>query len=56
MKKITKLITAITASFFMTVSSAVAFEGFSIGVMASSVDFETTGKELEGGVGKIFYD
>jgi hypothetical protein len=51
MKKITKLITAITASFFMTVSSAVAFEGFSIGVIATTTDFETTGSEIEGGVG-----
>ena len=34
---------------FLISTSAMAFEGFSIGIMASSADFDTTGKELEGG-------
>ena len=30
-------------------ASAIAFEGVSIGIIATSADFDTTGKELEGG-------
>jgi len=47
MTKINKLIIAITAVLFMS-GSAIAFEGFSIGVIAGTTDFDTTGSEFTG--------
>ena len=44
MTKINKLIVAIIASLFMSVS-AMAFEGFSIGIIGGTTDFDTTGNE-----------
>jgi len=45
MTKINKLIIAITAVLFMSVS-AMAFEGFSVGVIGGTSDFDTTGSEF----------
>jgi len=45
MTKINKLIVAIIASLFMS-TSVMAFEGFSIGVIGGTVDFDTTGSEF----------
>jgi len=45
MNKLNKLIVAIIASLFMS-ASAMAFEGFSIGVVGGTTDFDTTGSEF----------
>jgi len=44
MTKINKMIIAITAVLFMS-ASAMAFEGFSVGVIGGTTDFDTTGNE-----------
>ena len=48
MEKLLRLTMVVAVSTFMSVS-AIAFEGVSIGIMLTSADFDTTGKELEGG-------
>ena len=48
MRNLYKALLILSFSFLMS-SSATAFEGFSVGVTATSADFTTEGKELEGG-------
>ena len=48
MNKIKKIVIALIASMTIT-GAAVALEGFSIGVIGVSADFDTTGTEIEGG-------
>jgi hypothetical protein len=45
MNKLSKLIVAIVASLFIS-ASAMAFEGFSIGIVGGTTDFDTTGSEF----------
>lgn len=45
MNKLSKLIGAIVASLFIS-ASAMAFEGFSIGIVGGTTDFDTTGSEF----------
>ena len=48
MEKLLRLTMVVAVSAFMSVS-AIAFEGVSVGITLSSADFDTAGKELEGG-------